>query len=153
MLQNALVSWFYPSQQISTTQLLAHSPQQCDEGRIGKVSKLMGWNKGNLKDKVQATYVIKAKQGPIYPFPWAGSSSISRKAGFHHKTWWLGETKVIISSSFFFPQLCMLSYMLWDIPLDSRGQPSQPCPLPSCYAPQPPRWWCGMRSRRDLYSV
>lgn len=130
----------------------AHSlPPQWDEGRIIKVSKLRGWNKDNLKDKVQVTHAIKAKQGSIYPFPLEGScSSISRSAGFHHKSWWLGETKVIIPPSFF-PQLYVLSCMLWDIPLGSRGQLSQPRPHPTCYIPQPTLQWCGMRSRRDLH--
>lgn len=91
MLQNALVSWFYPSQQISTTQSAALSlPRQCEKGRIGKVSKLMGWNKENLKDKVQATH-NQNKTGIHLPLP-MGRQFIrvqeSRAPSWIMVTWW-----------------------------------------------------------------
>ena len=57
------MSWFKPSWQLSTTQLIAHSPH----GRIGerirrvKERKLVGSDKDSLIGKAKATHASKAK--------------------------------------------------------------------------------------------
>ena len=65
------LSWFNPSQQLSTTQLLAHSPCVGIGERLGrvKVRKLVGWDKDSLIGKAKAARTSKVKQGIHSPLP------------------------------------------------------------------------------------
>ena len=65
------VSWFNPSQQLSTTQPLAPSPRGGMGERLGrvKVRKLVAWGKDNLICKAKAAHASKAKQGVHSPLP------------------------------------------------------------------------------------
>ena len=63
--------WFNTSWQLSTTQLLAHSPPGGMTERIGrvKVRKLVGQDKDSLIGKAKAMRAIEVKQGIRVPLP------------------------------------------------------------------------------------
>ena len=90
----------------------------------------------------QGRQVLSHPQGSRAPSRWRG----------------LGQTNAIPASAP--PSFCFPSFPCWAwrrmvgaVPGASWAQLSRPCPLPAPGAPQPARWWGGVRRSKALGSV
>lgn len=131
------VSWFNPSQQLSTMQPFSPSGKEKRTRRV-KATKLVCWDKDCL-GKANAMHPSKVKQEINSAFP------LDRHMfSLHHEsrapshvlmTREINSIPLNVPSSFFFPQLYLLSMISYGMgyPCD---QPSLLCPIPA--SPVPP---------------
>ena len=154
----SLMSWFNPSQQLSTTQLLAHSPTGGMGERIGrvKVRKFMGWDKDNLIGKAKAAHASKARNSFPTSHGQAGVQPSSGKQGSIMHNSYLGRQTPSLrtsSSSFFFLQLYMLSMMSYgtEYPFGQLGS-AVPAVSPRSFLCTPNLLAGGVRSSKGLDS-
>ena len=148
------VPWFNPSQQLSPTQPLAHSPLSGNGERIGrvKVRKLVGWDKDSLIGKAKATHTSKAKPGIHSSLPTSRqvfSHLQESRAPPHVTVTWEDKRHHSERPPFLLlpAALCAEHDVIW--PGISLGSVRVSCPgcVPSqlLVSPQPPRWWGGVR--------
>lgn len=115
------LSWFKPSQQLSTTQSHSLSIRIYNsEGWKWENSWLrVKFNSSTGKAKSMHANKAKLTKESIHHFLWAGKySAMPRRAGPHHTQRWLGKTNVTASNiPFFLLPLPLLHHMIWDISL------------------------------------
>ena len=155
-----VVSWFNPSQQLSPTQPLAHSPQwNGGENRKSKNEKTRGLrerqsnryskSRAHKQSKTRNSFTTSHRQAGVQPSP-GKQGSITPNA-------YLGRQMPSLRTSppsFFFPQLYMLSMTSYgmEYPFGHLGS-AVPAVSQFLVHPQPTRWWGGVRSRKGLDSV
>ena len=135
------MSWFNPIWQLDTTQPLAHSPLGAIGDRTGRVElrKLVEWDKNGLIGKAKAAHASKAKQRihSLLPISRQVFRHLQQSRAPAHGTVTWEDRHQHSENPFLPPALHCWAWrhVAWDIPLVNWGQLSQPCPLPTSWAP------------------